>query len=203
MVMDPRSGDNGRGVVGIKNGYLVGLQEEVLCFGPCSCEQQQALHLIRLWGTLSWDVRSVGGSSCWATSSGSRHGSSSCSNCFCVAPPYLQIWHQGHLEEAKVYIHGVLPTEEEASSSSSQVGVGFWLSLSFRLAIASSSTTTARIHSILLLPFEMQSHAFDRFRFTRRGKLRILTGNNFSPSNPSAHDSNSNFVSFFKEHLKD
>ena len=27
--------------------------------------------------------------------------------------------NQGHVKEAKVYIHGVLPTEEEASSSSS------------------------------------------------------------------------------------
>ena len=42
-------------------------------------------------------MRYVGGSSCWATSSGSRHGSSSCSNSFCVAPLYMQVWESGAL----------------------------------------------------------------------------------------------------------
>ena len=37
----------------------------------------------------------------------------------------------------------------------------------------------------------------------RRGKLRLLIGNDFSPSTPSTHDANSNFVSFFEEPLKD
>ena len=66
MEKDPRSGGDGRFAVGIKNRYSLALQGHGnrvivhLCFGPCPCEQQQPLHLIRLWGMLSWDVRSVG-----------------------------------------------------------------------------------------------------------------------------------------------
>ena len=98
MAMDPRSGGNGRGVVGIKNRYSMALQG--------AWEQSQCAFVLR-----SMFMRAVASSSSdpamgyiimgcaiyWATSSGSRHGSSSCSNSFCVAPLYMQVWESGAL----------------------------------------------------------------------------------------------------------
>ena len=59
------------------------------------------------------------------------------------------------------------------------------------------------IHPILLLVLEVESEAFDRLLLAGGGELGLLDGHDLSAGAPSAHDPNSDLLTFLEEALKD
>ena len=168
MAMDPRSGGNGRGVVGIKNGYSLAPQG--------AWEQSQRAFVLR-----SMFMRAIASSSSDPTM---RYIIMGCAICWRLLLLGHQQWQPPWLLLLQLLLRcptihaglGIRGTQRRPKFTS----MAFFLQkrkrhhhhhhhhhrwgLVFGCLFPSN---WLQIHSILLLPFEMQSHAFDRFLFTR------------------------------------